>query len=126
MGQDPSEIRHEIETTRAQLGETVEALSYKADVPSRVKDAVNDRVEGVTSGIGDALATAQTAAADATARVAGGLGSTPENAPRTPPPVLSARSPLWIALAALAIVVLARVLLSHPPGDDDGTADAVP
>jgi Protein of unknown function (DUF3618) len=33
MGQDPDEIRQEIEQTRAEMGETVEAIGYKADVP---------------------------------------------------------------------------------------------
>jgi hypothetical protein len=32
MGQDPSEIREEIDETRARMGETVEALGYKTDV----------------------------------------------------------------------------------------------
>ena len=47
MGKDASEIRREIEETRARMGDTVEALGYKADVPARVKDAVNERVETV-------------------------------------------------------------------------------
>ena len=34
MGKDSSEIRREIEETRARMGDTVEALSYKADVPT--------------------------------------------------------------------------------------------
>ena len=36
MGQDTGQIREEIEETRARMGDTVEALGYKADVPSRV------------------------------------------------------------------------------------------
>ncbi|MBV8367581.1 MAG: DUF3618 domain-containing protein [Candidatus Eremiobacteraeota bacterium] len=55
MGQDSNEIRREIEETRARMGETVEALGYKADVPSRVKDAVNERVETVKGTISDAV-----------------------------------------------------------------------
>jgi hypothetical protein len=31
MGQDPSEIREEIEDTRARMGETADALGYKAE-----------------------------------------------------------------------------------------------
>jgi hypothetical protein len=41
MGQEPGEIREDIEQTRARMGDTVEALGYKADVPSRAKDRVN-------------------------------------------------------------------------------------
>lgn len=55
MGKDSSEIRREIEQTRARMGDTVEALSYKADVPARVKDAVSDRVETVKGSIGDVV-----------------------------------------------------------------------
>jgi hypothetical protein len=38
MGQDPSEVRHEVEDAREQLGDTVEALAYKANAPKRLKD----------------------------------------------------------------------------------------
>ena len=44
MGQDPDAIRQDIEQSRADLGETVEAVGYKADVPSRTKDAMSDKV----------------------------------------------------------------------------------
>jgi len=40
------QIEHDIEQTREQLAETVEALAYKADVPARAKEratAVKDR-----------------------------------------------------------------------------------
>jgi ElaB/YqjD/DUF883 family membrane-anchored ribosome-binding protein len=40
MGQDPHEIRTEIERTRHEMGDTVEALGYKADVKSRAKDNI--------------------------------------------------------------------------------------
>src|SRR5215213_4084648 len=43
MGQDPSEIREQIEHTRADMGETVEALGYKADVKTRAKDNITDK-----------------------------------------------------------------------------------
>jgi len=42
MGQDPAQVREEIEQTRARMGEHVDALAYKADVPSRAKDKVVD------------------------------------------------------------------------------------
>src|SRR5215212_1457345 len=43
MGQDPSEIREQIEHTRTDMGETVEALGYKADVKTRAKDNIADK-----------------------------------------------------------------------------------
>ena len=41
MGEDPNLIRADIERTRAEMGDTVDALGYKADVKSRTKDRVN-------------------------------------------------------------------------------------
>ena len=51
MGQDPSQIRNEIDETRARMGDTAEALGHKADVPGRAKEAISDRVESVRSTI---------------------------------------------------------------------------
>ena len=45
----PEEIRHEIEETREQLGETVEALAAKADVKGQAKAKVEDVKEQVRS-----------------------------------------------------------------------------
>ena len=47
MGQDPSQIRNDIEETRARMGDTAEALGHKADVPGRAREAVSDKVETV-------------------------------------------------------------------------------
>jgi len=56
MGEDSSAIRQDIEQTRAQMGDTVEALGYKTDVPSRAKDKANSvksRITGATPDTGD-------------------------------------------------------------------------
>ena len=47
MGQDPSDIRAEIEETRARVGDEVDALSYKTDVGARVGDYVDEKKEAV-------------------------------------------------------------------------------
>ena len=49
MGQDPSDIRAEIEDTRARVGDQVDALSYKTDVGARMGDYVDDKKEAVKS-----------------------------------------------------------------------------
>jgi hypothetical protein len=46
MGKDPNEIRREIEQTRESIGETADAIAYKADIPSRVRENVYERVDG--------------------------------------------------------------------------------
>src|SRR5256885_12634489 len=43
MGQDPEAIRRDIEETRDQMGETVDAIGYKTDVRSRAKDSVQEK-----------------------------------------------------------------------------------
>jgi hypothetical protein len=45
VGQDKSEIRHQIIRTRARLGETIDALTYKLDVKSRVREALGERMD---------------------------------------------------------------------------------
>ena len=55
MGKDSDEIRREIEDTRDRMSATADAIGYKADVPARVKENINDRVEGVRDTIGGAV-----------------------------------------------------------------------
>ena len=47
MGEEPDQIRREIEQTRAEMGETVDALSYKTNVKARAKDSIQDKRESV-------------------------------------------------------------------------------
>ena len=47
MGQDPSDIRAELEETRSRVGDEVDALSYKTDVSARVGDYVDDKKQAV-------------------------------------------------------------------------------
>jgi hypothetical protein len=61
MGQDPDAIRREIDQTRENMSETVEALGYRADVPARAKDSIQDkvgsvreRITGVAGSVSDA------------------------------------------------------------------------
>jgi uncharacterized protein DUF3618 len=53
MGQDPSQIREDIEETRARMGDTVEALGYKTDVSARVSDKVGDVRDKITGAAPD-------------------------------------------------------------------------
>jgi hypothetical protein len=47
MGQDPSQIRQDIEQTRERMGDTVEALGHKTDVSGRAKEAISGKVGSV-------------------------------------------------------------------------------
>jgi vacuolar-type H+-ATPase subunit H len=61
MGQEPGQIRQEIEETRSEMGETVDALAYKTDVKTRVKESVADKrdrfvdqIKGTTGRVAEA------------------------------------------------------------------------
>ena len=69
MGQDPDAIRQDIEQTRAEMSETVEAVGYKADVPARAKDKVSQKVEDVKSKVSETATRAKEAVTGTTSRV---------------------------------------------------------
>jgi len=126
MGKDASAIRREIEQTRARLGDTIEALGYKADLRARVKDAVNQRIETVRGTIVEAAGgirqTLEGAVGDATgsmtANLNGAMNAVGEKLPR-PEDVrdvarrgagVVADNPLGFALGALALGIVAGLL----------------
>ena len=43
MGQDPDTIRREIEQTRSEMGDTMDAIGYKTDVRSRARDTMQEK-----------------------------------------------------------------------------------
>jgi ElaB/YqjD/DUF883 family membrane-anchored ribosome-binding protein len=43
VGQDPDTIRTEIEQTRSEMGDTMDAIGYKTDVRSRARDTVQEK-----------------------------------------------------------------------------------
>jgi gas vesicle protein len=51
MGEDPAAIRREIEQTRERMGETVDALGYKTNVPSRTKNRVAGALGSVKTAV---------------------------------------------------------------------------
>ncbi len=65
MGKDPDELRAEIAETRERMGDTADAIAYKADVPHRMQDAVGDKMDQMKSAITGTVGQAQRAAARA-------------------------------------------------------------
>lgn len=53
MGEDPNAIRADIERTRDEMGDTVDAIGYKADVKSRTKDKIADTKDRITGKVSD-------------------------------------------------------------------------
>jgi gas vesicle protein len=109
MGQDPGEIRQEIEATREQMGDTVEALSYKADVKARAKDSITDRVDSVKSRVGLATSKVSDATPDTHdvkqgARRAKGLAE---------------ENPLGLAIGAVAVGFIAGLAVPSTRAEDE-------
>ena len=120
MGQDATQIRSEIEATRARMGDTVDAIGYKADVPARVRDDINQRIESVKGTIGDAVTgskkavrgtvrQASNAAGDALDESRDRVGDAAETTRRTASMALE--NPLGLALGALALGFLGGLLI---------------
>ena len=110
------EIRQDIERTRKQLGDTVEALAHKVDVPARVKDKVHDTKETVQVKA-EALTEQVLDGANALHTRAGELASQAERwihqaLEKLPPPVAERIEPLMatarqrpLPVVAVAVVV---------------------
>ncbi len=47
MGSDTREVRRQVEEARGRLGDTVDALVYRANAPKRAKDRFTDVLERV-------------------------------------------------------------------------------
>ena len=105
MGQDPDTIRHEVEHTREQMGDTIDALGYKADVKTRAKERVGGTVEGVKERMGMAGDTSPDGAqVKEGARRAAGVAQ---------------ENPLGLAVGAMAAGFLAGMLMPSSRVEDE-------
>jgi hypothetical protein len=59
------------------MGETVEALAYKADIPSRARDAMDERVAAVKDGVSGAISSVADAASGAQNAIAKAMEGIP-------------------------------------------------
>jgi gas vesicle protein len=109
MGQDPGNIREEIEQTRAEMGNTVDALAHKADVKSRVKESFADKKERLRSQMRGTSSRIEDATPDA-GQVKDGtrqaVGIAEEN-------------PIGLALGGVAVGFLAGMLLPSTRVEDE-------
>ena len=118
------ELRQDIERTRAQLGDTVEALAHKVDVPARVKDKVEDtketvqlKAEEVTQQVLESTEPLQAKAGEMALRAERLIHQALEKLPppvaeRIEPLIATARQrPLPAAAVAVAVLLVLRRLL---------------
>jgi len=54
MAQTSDELKQDIEQTRERMGETADALAYKADVPTRTKNWLGEKKDALVGRVGDA------------------------------------------------------------------------
>ena len=120
MGQEPDAIRQDIEQTRAEMSETVEAVGYKADVPSRAKDAVSEKVETVKSKVSDTATRAREAVSGTTSRVGDATPSRGEVRQQTRRVAgLAKENPLGLAIGAAAVGFLAGLVVPSTRVEDE-------
>jgi Protein of unknown function (DUF3618) len=131
MGQDPDQIRQEIEDTRAEMSETVEAVGYKADVPSRAKDAVSDKVENMKSKVSDTATRAKEAvvgtaskAGDSVSGAASRVGDATPSGGEVKQKTrqvagLARENPLGLAIGAVAVGLLAGLAVPSTRVEDE-------
>jgi len=116
MGEDPDRIRAEIEQTRAEMGETVDALGYKTDVKARAKDSIQDKKESVMG-----------VASSAKERLVGAGQSVNEATPDGQQVKQQAKraasvaqeNPLGLAVGAVAVGFLAGMLIPSTRVEDE-------
>jgi ElaB/YqjD/DUF883 family membrane-anchored ribosome-binding protein len=109
MGQDPGQIRNDIEDTRARMGDTAEALGHKADVPGRAREAISDRVESVKStfaGAKDSVSESTPSGGDVKQGARRATGMAREN-------------PLGLAVGATAVGFVAGLLIPSTRVEDE-------
>jgi len=120
MGQDPAAIREDIEQTRTEMSETVEAVGYKADVPSRAKDAMSDKVETMKSKVSDTATRAKEAVVGTASRASDATSSRGQvkQAGRRAAG-MAKENPLGLAIGATALGFLAGLVVPSTRVEDE-------
>jgi hypothetical protein len=119
MGETPDDIRGEIEDTRARMGDTVEAIGYKADVKSRVKESVSGKKDSMVGSISGGK-NAVVGKADAlVSRVGGIVPDAAQMKDGAAKVGVSKENPLGLAVAGAAAGFLVGTLLPKTNVEDE-------
>jgi gas vesicle protein len=120
MGQDPAAIREEIEHTRDHIGETVDALGYKADVPARAKDAVSERLDTAKDTVSERFGTLKSKVGGVGTQVsdaAPDAGEVADGARKAAG--VAQENPLGLAVGAAAVGFLAGMVIPGTKLEDE-------
>jgi hypothetical protein len=102
MGQDPDTIREQVEQTRERMGDTVDALAYKADVKTRAKESVTGKIDDIKEKVTGA--TPSTGDVKHGARRAAGIAQ---------------ENPIGLAVGGLAVGFLVGMLVPSTRVEDE-------
>jgi gas vesicle protein len=127
MGQDPDAIRQDIEQTRAEMTETVEAIGYKADVPARAKekvagklDTVKDKVTRAREAVAGTASRAGDTVGDTASRVSDATPSGDQVRQRARRAAgIAKENPLGLAIGAVAVGFLAGLVVPSTRVEDE-------
>ncbi|MFL6185328.1 MAG: DUF3618 domain-containing protein, partial [Actinomycetes bacterium] len=129
--QDPDAIRQDLAQTRADMGETVDAVGDKADMPSRAKEAVADKADAAKSRVREATQRAKQAVAESTARAGDAATGTASRISEATPSGgqvtqrarraagLAQENPLGLAIGAAALGFLAGLAAPSTRVEDE-------
>ena len=120
MGEDPDRIRREIEATREEMGDTVDALSYKADVKSRARDSIVEKKESAKEslmGTKDSLKSKVVGTTDRVGEATPDGEQVKQNARRAVG--VAQENPLGLAVGAVAVGFLAGMLIPSTRVEDE-------
>jgi gas vesicle protein len=118
MGETPDDIREEIEETRTRMSETVEAIGYKADVKSRVKESATEKKDAVLGAIGESKNAVVGKADSLVARVGGIVPDGEQVRISAVKAGISKENPLGLALAGAAVGFVVGTLLPNTGVED--------
>lgn len=109
MGEDPGQIRQQIDETRSQMGDTVDAIAYKADVKERAKDAVAEKKDSVVGTV--------TRAKDRLVSTTPSTGEVKEGAQRATS--VAQENPIGLAIGGVAVGFLAGMMIPSSRLEDE-------
>jgi hypothetical protein len=124
---DVAKIREDIRQTRQQLGDTVEALAHKADVPARTKEKANEVLdttkakaavakEAVMAKADQAMEAAQVKAAEVSEQAQQAVDKLPQPVAQRAERIIAAirqRPGVFLAGALVSIALVRRVVFRN-------------
>ena len=131
MGEEPDRIRAEIEATRAEMSETVDALGYKADVKSRAKESIQEKkdsakesIVGATQSVKEKIVGAGSSVGDSVSSVGGSVSDKTPDAEQVKHQAKRAvgvaqSNPLGLAIGSVAVGFIAGMLIPSTRVEDE-------